>query len=174
MGGGGASDIIGSVAGIAGADLNASAVKSQNEFNKNQTEFNNKVLDIKKQDIFEQSEREITDYTNQVNGMLGKQKTSMAAQGIEVDGETAHDIEDQTKGFARDDIESIKSNAWKKSWGIDVEQDTASQQNKFDSMAATNSAKASIATAGLGFASSIAKNSSGIASMFKSKNKKTG
>lgn len=104
---------------LAGQQQGAS-MRRQAEIDARQSEFNASLIDFQKRDIAKQRDEDIFLRERQVNQMLGSQKVSLAAQGIEVDGELGEAFAEQERKIGLEDIQAIKNNAWRASMGLEI------------------------------------------------------
>lgn len=134
---------------IYNAKQQSDAIKMQGEFDAQQAKFNVQSLEVRKNELLAKAEEDQTDMAKQVQQMLGIQKVSLAAQGIEVDTGTAEQIQAETKEIGRKDIMRIKNNAWREAWGMEVQQEQIETQAKFAKLGARTQASNTLATGGL-------------------------
>lgn len=97
------------------------ATAARQAWEKEQAKTNAMFMEIQKNEILKQGDNQAEQREEAVRGMLGRQKVDLAAQGIDIDSGTAADLQAETRRFGDEDIASIKNNAWKQAWGIEVE-----------------------------------------------------
>jgi len=137
------------------AKQQADALKRQGQFQAQQDEFNAKLLDFQKQDLAAKTDLDIKERGTAAKQMIGAQKVSLAAQGIDVEGQIGQDLANQELQFAADDINTIKNNAWRQAFGIEIEQTNLRQGAKAKRISSVGAANATLATGGLRGASTI-------------------
>lgn len=69
-------------------------------------------------DVIARGEEEAERYQMDLSGLLGTQRTNIAASGIDVNQGSAAQIKAQTERYGAEDIETIKLNATRAAWGI--------------------------------------------------------
>lgn len=111
------------VASTSAAQGQASAAKAQAEYQAKQARQNAELLEIQKREILTQGNDQAVDMSQQVSQLIGSQKVSLAAQGIEIDSGSAFDLQEEARNFGQQDIETIRNNAKKQAWGISIEQE---------------------------------------------------
>ena len=107
--------------GTVGGLLQADALKSEAEFSAGQLEFNAKLLEAQKRDVKRRAGKDEFRRSQEIRSMLGSQRVSLAAQGIEIDSGVAFEIQEDTRETGRQDIMAIRNNAWREAWGLDVQ-----------------------------------------------------
>jgi len=98
----------------------AKAMKQQAEFNAKQSEFNASLVKYQQEDLQAESEEAVFQREQQINQMVGSQKVSLAAQGIEVEGEIGETLEQEERLIGLEDVQAIKNNAWRESMGLEI------------------------------------------------------
>ena len=127
----------------------SSAMKAQADMAKSQAKYNAVLNEMQQDQIKEQGLKDASNAGAELRQMLGSQKVAYAAQGVEVDSEIAQKVRDETTQTGLEDIATIKNNAWKQAWGLEMDKKSmlTTAQNNFD---ATNSqANATLITGGL-------------------------
>lgn len=140
------------VSEFAGGIMDAEAHKAQAEFQKNQYEFSKKVADFQASDAVKRGERAAKQVRQAGNKMIGTQRASLAAQGIELDSGTALDIQEETAAFTEMDALTVKINSLREAWGYKVQSANYLAQGQYAQTAGQFKAAGSIMTGGLGFA----------------------
>lgn len=131
------------------------AIKAQGRFQKNQLEFNASVAELQAEDAITRGNKEALNKRKQSKQVIGSQRAALAAQGIEVNADTASQIQEDTAGLAAEDIITIKNNAWREAWGYRVQaQDLRTQAAMAKSAARFNQTQ-TILTGGLQFARDV-------------------
>lgn len=130
------------------AKRQADAMKSQAAFQAQQSRFNAEVLEVQREELLAQAQEDQTEMAKQIQGMLGSQRVALAAQGIDVDSDVALQIQEETREVGRQDLMALKNNAWRKAWGIEVEQMNLRQSATMGVIGAQMGASATLATGG--------------------------
>lgn len=135
--------------GMIEAKSQADAQKREAERDAKQMEFNANLLEFKKKDLKKIEKSDIQRREDQVNQMLGGQKLSLAAQGIDVDSEVAGVIEDEERRIGREDVQAIKNNAWREAQGLELEQFNLRSNARSTRLTGVSRANSTITTGGL-------------------------
>jgi len=69
-------------------------------------------------DAIARGEADVDRYSIDLAGLLGAQRTSIAAQGIDVNQGTAAAIRSETEAFGAEDIQTIRENALREAFGL--------------------------------------------------------
>lgn len=125
------------------------AMKVQASFEKERAKTNAMLIDMQRRDVLEQGDSQADEYEKEVAQMIGAQTTSFAAQGIDVNTGTAAAIRNQTRETGDQDITSIKNNAWKQAWGLEVEAEATRERGKMASEATLVQGKQRVISAGI-------------------------
>lgn len=133
----------------------ADALKRRSEFEANQLEYNSKLLQIQKREILENAQNDTQRRQTQVKQMIGTQKVSLAAQGVDVGSDVAQDVEREERRVGVEDVQAIKNNAWRDAMGLEIKSQDLKTQAKFTRLSGREGARATMVTGGLNAASSI-------------------
>lgn len=148
------------VASVGSAYAQSQAIEAQAEFQSQMFEFNKELASYKADDALERGTKSANDLRKQVKQLIGSQRASLAAQGIEIDSGSAAEIQRNTNYMGKLDMLRIKSNAWREAWGYKVEALNYGSQANFASMAAETNSRNTLLTGGLNAAGSLAQASS--------------
>lgn len=107
----------------------ASAIRSQAAFQRQQLEFNKKLANISAEDAIDRGEEAVVDYKKQAEKVKGAQTAALAAQGIDIGAGTAAQIEYTTEKQVQTDVSRIRNNAWREAWGYKVEASNLEMQS---------------------------------------------
>jgi len=128
---------------------NASALKSQAEYQRQQGEINAQLADMQAGDVIARGDVDATKAIKAGDRMVGEQRAALAASGVDVNYGSSLDAQNDTKASAMADARTIKSNAWREAWGIKTQANTATAQAGFNYAATKGAAANSIATGGM-------------------------
>ena len=134
---------------IGGAISQSNAEKTQGEFALMQANINARFAEIEAEDILRRGDKEALEHQKKVKQVIGSQRAALAAQGIEVDSDTALDLQKETAEIGALDTQTIRQNAWRQSFGFKQEAVFSRFQGKFDKMTADNRARNTLLTGGL-------------------------
>jgi len=135
----------------------ADALKRQSAFEAKQMEFNAQLTDIRREEVGEQRDKDIVRRESQIKQMIGSQKSSMAASGIELDSELAEQIESDSLRTGAEDVQMIKNNAWKQAWGLEMEAQDLRSQAGFTRLGGKQRARQTLTTGGVQAIGSLSK-----------------
>lgn len=106
-----------SVSAFGSAYSQATAYQMQGAYQKKMFEMNSALAELQAEDTLKQSERTIQKHRKAVKGLIGEQRVSLAAQGIDVESGSALDVQGDTAMLGKLDEIAIKNNAWREAWG---------------------------------------------------------
>lgn len=133
----------------------ADAQKRQAEYEARQLEFNSQIVQLQRRDILAQADEDVNARQTQVKQMIGAQKVSLAAQGIDVGSEVARDAEKEERRVGLEDVRAIKNNAWREAMGLEMKSYEMKSQASWTRAAGKSAARSTLVTGGLNAASSI-------------------
>ena len=137
------------IGAIGGAISQASAMRAQGDYQKSMSDLNARIAGIEAKDAVSRGDTAAMQYKKNVAKVIGAQRSSYAAQGVNVDSGSASDIQDQTSLQAARDVNQIKSNSWREAWGYKVEAGNSSIAGTFAQNAAKFNASSTLLTGGL-------------------------
>jgi len=117
----GLASIFSAASSFAGSYYDSQMQKIAAEMQAQQAEFNAKMAEYQSREAIRQGEEEAKSYQDKIEGLIGTQRSSAAAQGIVVDYGSAKTIVDQTYEDGIEDVQTIRNNAWKRAYGFDVQ-----------------------------------------------------
>jgi hypothetical protein len=109
--------VMSGVGQIKAGNAAARAAESQAQ----QLEFNAGVADLQAQDATQRGLEEEQRFRTQVRGLVGSQRSALAAQGIDVGSGSAADVQADTAYLGELDARKIRANAQREAWGYEVE-----------------------------------------------------
>lgn len=139
---------------ISAAQEGKIAADTQNYIAKQQLKLNTALRNTQKRDIITQGDEQAANIHAQTRGIIGKQTAGFAGQGVDVNSEIAQQLKAEARENSQADAAAARMNAAKKAWGIDIEQADAEANTRYENMARSASASATLSEAGVsGFAS---------------------
>jgi len=99
----------------------AMAQKTMSQIQKQSYEINKKFAEMQATDAIKRGDREATLHAKKIKKLIGTQRANLAAQGIEVNADSALDIQMESAEFGAIDVETIRSNAFREAWGYKVQ-----------------------------------------------------
>ena len=131
------------------ANKEAGAIEQQGKFQAIQNRRNAEIADMKKSEILAKSDNEQNQMAGEVNQMLGANIAKMAAMGIDVDGGLVNSVIEDTLNTGREDIDTIRDNARREAWGMEVEASNMRGNANMATNRASAQAESARATGGL-------------------------
>ncbi len=127
---------------------NATAAKTYGEQKKREADINARLAELNADDAVRRGDKEAEAHKRRVKQLVGAQRAALAAQGIEIDADSALDVQEDTKLQGELDVQTIKNNAWREAWGYKVQANNYTSQGKFAQLAGKAEATSSILTGG--------------------------
>ena len=116
------------VAAVASAAMTGVSAASQASAQKKQAEYqaqvaanNAKVSAWQRSDALQRGEIDAQNAMRQQADLLGRQRASMAANGIDITQGSALDVLSTTRFLGQADVNTIQSNAAREAWGYEVQ-----------------------------------------------------
>lgn len=129
----------------------AGALKSQGVYEQSVAETNKKIADYQASDALKRGDKAVAEHNKAVRSLLGKQRASLAAQGIDISSGSAADIQSDTQYLGALDALTIKHNAAREAFGYQTQAIGYGAQGRFASLAANNQANNTLLTGGMNF-----------------------
>jgi|6_EtaG_2_1085325.scaffolds.fasta_scaffold01903_5 hypothetical protein len=127
----------------------ASAINDEGDYQKSIFDINARFAEVNAKDAIKRGDKEAIALKKQAKRLIGSQRASLAAQGVDIETGSALDIQEDTAVLAQDDVMTIKNNAWKEALGYRVEAFNFRNQGKFAKLSARNKARNTLLTSGL-------------------------
>lgn len=149
--------VAGSVFGAIGSYQQASAAKQAAKYEASVASANAKVAEFKAQDVQDRAQQDAENLGRQIASVRGKQKATIAANGIDLSSGSAQSILDATDYYGAQDQATVANNSAKDQWSLrsqkaNYEAEAQMQKNKASSI----SPFTSMATSLLGSAGKLA------------------
>lgn len=144
----------GAQAGLGGLSLleaknSADSMQRQAEFEAQQMEFNAQLLDIQKDEVFTQANKDVLAREANIRRMVGTQKATLAAQGVKIDGDLGAVLEAEERRIGMEDVQAIKNNSWREAMGLEIQKTDTLMQAQSTRIQGRENKRATMATAGL-------------------------
>ncbi len=134
---------------VVSAYQQSEAAKQQGEFQKEQADMNSRLAEMNAEDAVRRGEKAVQQHAQKVKQVVGSQRASMAAQGLDINSGSAMDLQNQALEFGAEDQMTIRNNAWREAWGYKVEAKQSAAQGRLAAMSAGNESSNSLMTGGL-------------------------
>lgn len=122
--------------GIIGSVGEASAIRAQGRYQETMFSINAKFAQEKARDAIDRGRVEETSYRKRVRKLIGAQRASMAAQGIDIDSGSAAEIVRETATLGSEDALMIRNNAYREAMGYKSQANSLRQQGRMAGLAA--------------------------------------
>lgn len=151
--------IIGASAIMTGATAysQSRAQKAEGAYQSQMYEANSRIANIQAEDAIMRGDQEASKHKTQVKKLIGSQRASLAAQGVDINSGSALDVQADTAALGAEDEQTIKNNAWREAWGYKVQASDYLNSATFARLSSKNAAKNTILTAGMNIASDAGK-----------------
>jgi len=104
-----------------GGVSSAMSENAAGKFNQIQAKHNARIADLQAEDAILRGRDDERLFRRQTDVLIGAQRTSLAAQGIEIDSGTALRIQEDTAALGELDALTIRNNARREAWGYQVQ-----------------------------------------------------
>ncbi len=102
----------------AGAYSQSQAQKAQGKFQKQQLEQNAKFSEMAANETTSRAEADVRRLQRQEKKVIGDQRATLAAQGIDVDDGSAAEAQEEVRLATAQDIQTVRNNAWREAYGL--------------------------------------------------------
>lgn len=93
----------------------------QGKFQRQQMQFNARLAEMKAEDAIKRGREAEDAYRAEVRKLIGRQRSSYASQGVEVNADTAMDVQAETAELGEMDALTIRANAMREAFGYRME-----------------------------------------------------
>jgi len=125
------------------------ALKSMAKAQKQAFEINKSFAELQAKDAIWRGNREATIHAKKVKKLIGSQRANLAAQGIEVNADSALDIQIESAEFGAIDVETIRNNAYREAWGYKVQALDLGMKGSMAMLSGESQARNTLLTGGL-------------------------
>lgn len=139
----------------ASAYSQSKAQKSEGAYQAQQFETNSRIANLQADDAIFRGNQDAARHKQQVKKVIGAQRAAMGAQGIEINADSALDVQADTAGLGAIDEATIKNNAFREAWGYRVAGADYASQAEFARLSAANKSRNTILTAGMNIVGDI-------------------
>jgi hypothetical protein len=132
---------------IIGAVAESEAIKAEGRFRKQQAEHNAKLAEMAAEDALFRGDSDARQLKRDAKKLMGEQKVSFAAQGIQLEG-SALDVLEETDRLAELEVMKIKNNAFKEAFGFKTEASQARLRGRMAELSARTQSNLTLITGG--------------------------
>jgi hypothetical protein len=102
------------------SELNAQLIEQGTELNAGVHDFNAAALEGQSKDAITRGKEQEAIFRKQIKGMIGSERASFAAQGVEISSGSAEQVQEDTAYQGELDALAIRTNAAREAWGYTV------------------------------------------------------
>lgn len=132
------------------------ATKAQAIYQKQQYQTNAELADLQSADALNRGAKNASNIEKSVKQTVGAQRVDAAAQGLDPNTDTAASLESGTETLGALDALEAKNNAWKESFGYQMQASNATGEGNMAQLAGNNASRNTLITGGLQFFSHAA------------------
>lgn len=147
---------VGALGSLGSAFSQAQAFGAQADFQKQVYDINSKIAEYQATDALKQGERAVETHKRETRSLIGSQRVSMAAQGIDIEDGSALDVQASTRTMSDLDVVTIRSNAYRQAWGYKTQALDASMRGQFAQISGQMQASSTMLTGGINALSHLA------------------
>lgn len=134
---------------LGGAFAQSEAQKAQASFQESQAKINSMFAEMQYNDALRRGDKQARQYQKQASKIVGSQKATLAAQGIDIDVGTAADIQEETREAIALDVNEIRNNAYRQAFGFKQESLSQKFQGEIAKMTGDFRSQQTLITGGL-------------------------
>ena len=135
--------------GLSSSYMESKAIGLESSIEAQRLEKNARLAELQAKDAEIQGKKDATAYKVKINQLIGSQRASMAAQGIEVNADSALDIQLETKELGAVDAQTIRNNAFREATGYRIQSIGYSSQAGYTRISGKTKARNTLLTGGL-------------------------
>lgn len=134
----------------------ARAQREESQYLEAQYQTNARIAGMQAEDATRRGDQKALEVRRAGKQLVGKQRASMAAQGLDLAADDALAIQEETAGLTALDSQQVKNNAWQEAWGFRVQAADYENKGRFARITGKNKADATVLTSGLGILNTFA------------------
>lgn len=132
------------------------ATSAQGDYESSIYESNARLKDMMAADAVKRGAAEAIKAKQASKRLIGSQRAALGAQGIDIESGSALDIQKETASLGAEDALNIKNNAWRESWGYQVQANDLRGRAEMSRLTAKAKSKNTLLTGGLSAVKDIA------------------
>ena len=125
------------------------ALREQGNYQRAMGDMNARYMEIQEKDALRRGEKEANAHQKDVKRLVGSQRAALAAQGIEINDDSALDIQADTAAMGAEDAMTIRNNAWREAMGFKIQAVNTRYAGQMAQMGAMAQAKSTLLTGGM-------------------------
>ena len=150
------SSLIQTVGTLFEAKAQADAARYAGDAQASVYETNALIQRLRAEDAIRRGDDEAKKAKEAAKRLIGSQRASMGAQGIDIESGSALDIQKETAELGAMDALTIKNNAWREAWGLRAEATNFANQAQYTRLTAKTTARNTVLTGGIKAATGLA------------------
>lgn len=116
------------ISSIISGNARARAARDMGAYRASMMEFNSRLSMLQAKDALERGEKTAEQYGGEIRRAAGAQQASAASRGVVATEGSAAEVVAETERMGAEDLITIRNNAWRESWGYEIQaQDLLSQ-----------------------------------------------
>lgn len=127
----------------------AEGARAMGEYQNTMAEINSRNSEMQADGAIKRGKEAADNYKKKVNSLVGTQRVSYAAGGVDVGYGSAQEIQDETREIGARDIATIKNNAFLEAMGYKAESQNALRRGRIAQLGAKNESTNTLLTGGL-------------------------
>lgn len=134
---------------IAESQKQAKALREQGDYQAMIADRNASFANAQAADALDRGEKNVSQLKTNIKKIRGSQRVALAAQGLDIETGSSRDIEEDTYYQARNDIITIRNNAWREAWGFNTQAEDIRLQRDLNLSSAKTAADATVLSGGI-------------------------
>lgn len=139
---------------LGSAYAGSEASKSQADYQRRMSEVNARLAETQAKDTIARGEKAAKNVKKDTRKLIGAQRASLAAQGINVDSGSALEVQAETAGLGAEEELRVRNDAWRTAWGFRAEAIDYRSRGEMAAMAGRREARNTLITGGMSAISS--------------------
>jgi len=145
----------GAISAIAGAVGQRATQKAKTFYERTALEMNRRLAELQAADAIRRGEREAQLTRLRVRGVIGSQRATLGAQGLDIGTGSALAVQEDAKAAGALDALTIRNNAWREALGYRLQAVSFGGQSEFAKFASETAQRQTLTTGGLKFAKGL-------------------
>lgn len=136
--------------------IESSAYEAEASFKQTMANINADIAEMQAEDALRRGKLDVQRHRKNVKQFVGSQRAALAAQGIEVNDNTALELQTESEIYGEIDALTIKNNAYREAWGYKVQALDYTNQGALAKIQGSFGSTSSILSGGIGAISNFA------------------
>lgn len=144
-----ASSIVQATSSAAGAYSQSESIKAEGAYKKQVADANSTISKFKAKDALDRGNTASLEQMHKTDLMASEQRAAQSANGTDINSGSAQAVRSSSRVVNELDAQTIKNNAWRESWGYEVQASNQKNEGEFAQIAANNESNNTLITGGL-------------------------